>query len=266
MQLRDLLLLARPYRTQLALMSVAGSLVSLAIPALGARLLGGMFGKGEAPTGVIAALLVGAVVLTALVGFLTALWSGMASARILADQRQRIYRHLQSLPIGYHENHRQGDTLALMTWEVSSLGTFLTSTLTGIPARLMTAAGAVAIMFTIDPLLASIVPVAVPLFYLIIKLIGRRLRGLAIRIREAEAEVVAVAEENLEMLPAIKSFAREDIEAARYGAAVEQAMVLAQRESRIKAAIGPAIELIAASAAITAACVSARVTRATLAT
>ncbi len=253
MQLRDLLLLARPYRAQLvllALLSVAGSLVSLAIPALGARLLGGMFGASEAPTGLIAALLLGAAVLTALVGFLTALWSGNAAARILADQRQRIYRHVQSLPIGYHENHRQGDTLALMIWEVARLATFLTTTLASIPSRLVTAAGAAAIMFTIDPLLASIVPVAVPLFYIILKLIGRKLRGLAMRIQEAEAEVLAVAEENLEMLPAIKAFAREEIEAGRYGAAVEQAMVLAQRESRIKAAIGPAIELVAASAAI----------------
>ena len=196
--------------------------------------------------------------LTALVNFLTTLWSGNASARILADQRQRIYRHVQSLPIGYHENHRQGDTLALMIWEVARLATFLTTTLASIPARLVTAAGAAAIMFTIDPLLASIVPVAVPLFYLILKLIGRKLRGLAMQIQEAEAEVLAVAEENLEMLPAIKSFAREEIEAARYGHAVEQAMVLAQRENRITAALGPTIELVAAIAAITLLIVSGR--------
>ena len=190
-------------------------MVPLAIPALGASLLGGMFSQSGQSTGTVAALLVAAVMLTALVNFLTTLWSGNASARILADQRQRIYRHVQSLPIGYHENHRQGDTLALMIWEVARLATFLTTPLASIPARLVTAAGAAAIMFTIDPLLASIVPVAVPLFYLILKLIGRKLRGLAMQIQEAEAEVLAVAEENLEMLPAIKSFAREEIEAAR---------------------------------------------------
>jgi ATP-binding cassette subfamily B protein len=253
MPFRDLLILAAPYRVQLVLlaaMSIVSAAVSLAIPALGARLLGGMFGETPQSLGTVAALLLAAVVLTALVNFVTALWSGNAAARILADQRRRIYRHVQALPIGYHENHRQGDTLALMAWEVASLASFLTSTLTSIPARLVMAAGAVVIMFTIDPLLASVVPVAVPLFYLILKLIGRRLRGLAMRIREAEAEVVALADENLEMLPAIKAFAREEIEAARYGEAVDRAMKLAQRESRIKAALSPAIELVAAMAAI----------------
>lgn len=253
MPLRDLLILAAPYRLQLALLaalSIASAIVTLAIPAIGATLLGTMFDGESQSTSLIAALLVGAVVLTSAVNFLAALFSGHASARILADQRQRIYRHVQSLPIGYHEHHRQGDTLALMTWEVASLASFLTATLTSIPARLVTAAGAVAIMFTIDPLLASIVPVAIPLFYLVLKLIGRRLRGLAMQIRQAEAEVVAVADENLEMLPAIKAFAREQIEAARYGRAVEHAMALTQRESRIKAALAPTIELVAASAAI----------------
>jgi ATP-binding cassette subfamily B protein len=253
MDLRDLIALARPYRAQLAwlaALSILGALVLLAIPALGASLLGGMFDAASHSTGLVAALLVAAVILTALVNALNALWSGRTSARILADQRQRIYRHVQALPIGWHENHRQGDTLALMTWEVASLANFLTGTLASVPARLVTAAGAVAIMFTIDPLLASLVPVAVPLFYLVLKVIGRRLRGLAMRIRAAEAEVLAVAEENLEMLPAIKSFAREEREAARYGHAVDVAMDLALRENRIKAMLGPTIELIAAMAAI----------------
>jgi ABC-type multidrug transport system fused ATPase/permease subunit len=253
MDLRDLIALARPYRAQLAwlaALSILGALVLLAIPALGASLLGGMFDAAGRSTGLVAALLVAAVILTALVNALNALWSGRTSARILADQRQRIYRHVQALPIGWHENNRQGDTLALMTWEVASLASFLTATLASVPARLVTAAGAVAIMFTIDPLLASLVPVAVPLFYLVLKVIGRRLRGLAMRIRAAEAEVLAVAEENLEMLPAIKSFAREEREAARYGHAVDVAMDLALRENRIKAMLGPTIELIAAIAAI----------------
>lgn len=253
MDLRDLIALARPYRGQLALLaalSILGSVVMLAIPALGARLLGGMFDAASQSTGLVAALLVAAVILTALVNALNALWAGKVSARILADQRQRIYRHVQALPIGWHENHRQGDTLALMTWEVASLAAFLTATLASVPARLVMAAGAVAIMFAIDPMLASLVPVAVPLFYLILKVIGRRLRGLAMRIRAAEAEVLAVAEENLEMLPAIKSFAREEREAARYGHAVDVAMDLALRENRIKAMLGPTIELIAAIAAV----------------
>jgi len=253
MPFRDLLILASPYRRQLALLallSIAGSAVTLAIPALGARLLGGLFEGARQSPGQVAALLVAAVTLMALVTGLSSLCSTLASNRLLADLRERMYRHVQSLPLGWHENHRQGDTLALMTYEVSHLSSFLTSTLTSIPSSLLTAGGAVVILFTIDPVLALIVPVIVPAFYLILKIIGRRLRGLAAQIQAAEAEVVALADENLEMLPAIKAFAREEIEAKRYKSAVGSAMALAQSQGRINAVLGPAINLTASFAAI----------------
>ncbi|MCB2046787.1 MAG: ABC transporter ATP-binding protein [Novosphingobium sp.] len=253
MPFSDLLILARPYRWQLALLallSILGSAVTLAIPALGARLLGGMFGQvGSSGTAVIA-MLAGTIVLSALVSCLTSLQSGRTSAHILADLRQRLYDHVQALPMSFHDAHRQGDTLALISYEVSNLSTFLTSTLTSIPSRLLTAAGAVVIMFTIDPLLASIVPIMVPAFYIILKLLGRRLRGLGERLQQAEAEILAIAEENLEMLPAIKSFAREQIESARYAKAVGHAQSLRLHQNRITSVLGPSIELAAATGAI----------------
>jgi ATP-binding cassette subfamily B protein len=190
MQLRDLLILGAPYRAQLvwlALLSLVGSLVTLAIPALGARLLGGFLGEQGPLTGQIGALLAAAIVATTLVTFATTLFSGNTSARLLADLRRHVYRHVQALPLDYHDNHRQGDTLALMTYEVGNLSQFLTATLTSVPSRLLTAGGAAIILLTIDPLLAAIVPLAVPAFYLVLKLIGRRLRGLAQSIQEAEA-------------------------------------------------------------------------------
>jgi ABC-type multidrug transport system fused ATPase/permease subunit len=79
MPFRDLLILAKPFRLQLillGLLSIAGSAVTLAIPALGARLLGGLLGESALPAGAVAALLAAAVVLTAITsGYLRAISS-----------------------------------------------------------------------------------------------------------------------------------------------------------------------------------------------
>jgi ABC-type multidrug transport system fused ATPase/permease subunit len=110
MPFRDLLILASPYRRQLALLallSILGSAVTLAIPALGARLLGGLFEGARQSPGQVAALLVASVTVMALVTGLSSLCSTLVSNRILADLRERIYRHVQSLPLGWHENHRR---------------------------------------------------------------------------------------------------------------------------------------------------------------
>ena len=98
--------------------------------------------------------------------------------------------------------------------------------------------------------MALMAPLLVPAFYLILKIIGRRLRGLARSLQRAEAELVGIAEENLEMLPAIKAFAREDLESKRYQSQVNLAMTLILQQSRIYAALQPLITLVAASAAV----------------
>lgn len=248
----SLLALARPYRRKLLVIGgfgIASSLLTLAVPWLAGTMLGSMFSSTRPSAGLIP-LLLALLAATALVNFASACVAGATGATILADLRLRIYRHLQSLPIAFHENSRQGDTLALMTYELARLSSFLTGTLANTPAQFMTVVGAVVIMARLDGRLALLVPLLVPGFYLTLKVVGRHLRTIAEAIQQAEAEVVAVAEENLEMLPAIKAFAREERETARYAAVVEGAMRLAVRENRIFAALQPTIGFITAAAAI----------------
>ena len=228
MNFRTLLLLAKPYRRSLvavAILTVGSSLVLLAIPWLAGHLIGGIISQ-TASMGRLVFILILALVSLAALNIAVSLASATTAARLLADLRSRIYEHLQRLPLAFHENHRQGDTLALATFEVARLSEFLTGTLITLPARILTVVGAIILMFRIDSRLALLVPLLVPAFYLILKLVGRRLRGLALSLQQAEADLVALTEENLEMLPAIKSFAREDAETRRYRSRVDRALDL----------------------------------------
>lgn len=253
MPLRYLLSFATPYRYQvifLSLLSLTGSAVILAIPWLGGQLIGGIVTSDGGMTSKIVVLLFVALVANALLSFAMNYFSGATTGRILADLRNRVYAHVQDLPIEYHETHRQGDTLALMSYELGHLSGFLTGTLANLPSQLLTAAGAIILMYRIDPALGLLVPLLVPAFYLILKVVGRRLRGLAVASQRAEVEVVSIAEENLEMLPAIKAFAREVPEARRYFASVDEATRIFLQRSRIQAALEPLIALVSACAAI----------------
>jgi ATP-binding cassette subfamily B protein/subfamily B ATP-binding cassette protein MsbA len=229
-----------------ASLSLAGAVLMLALPALGGRMLAAVIGHEAIGTRGLVAIIVTLLIGLAFVNFTTAYVSGAAAARLLAELRLRVYAHLQSLPISFHEDHRQGDTLALMTYEVSRLSSFLTDTLTQLPARLVTVAGVVVLMFRIDPHLALAIPILVPLFYLVLKIVGRRLRGLARALQEAEADMVAAAEENLAMLPVIKAFTREDTTLEHYRARLGAVMALTIQEHRLLAVLEPTIGLIAA--------------------
>lgn len=253
MELRTLLSHAKPYRRQLALvilLSVLGSLASLAIPWLAAQLLGGVIEAGAAQLSLIIPLLVLTLIILTSLSIAGSLISSSVSASILADLRQAIYSHVQSLPLSFHDESRQGDLLTLMSWDVSMLSNFISGSLASSVSAIFTASGALIILFWIDPALALVVPLLVPAFYVASKLIGRRLRTLSARVRAAEAQVMSAAEQDLEMLPAIKAFAREELQLQAYGRDVETARFLQMKEARIYGVLAPATQLITALAVI----------------
>jgi len=149
MSLRFLADRARPFRRELATisgLSLAGALATLALPWLAAQLAAGIAGDIGIDLGATLALLCAALVGLTVINVLVAMASAEAAGRILAGLRDEAYAHVQTLAISYHESHRQGDLLSLISWEVQNLSAFLTTTLAQLPAMLMTAGGAVVLL------------------------------------------------------------------------------------------------------------------------
>ena len=252
-KLRNLLKLAWPFRMELAaigFLALGTAGISLLIPSLAGVVLGGLVGRLDVERGAVLALLLACLVATAFLNFLAALVSTRLGATMLATLRQGIFEHIQRLPIGFHELRGRGNVMALITYEIRRLSDFFIGTLTALPARLFVTVGAVALMFRIDHQLALVVPILIPTFYLLLKVVGRSLRGLAVSIQQAEARVVEFADESLSMLPAIKAFNREAKIAEQFSSETEIVADLTKREGQIYAFLEPSIGLVAAIAAI----------------
>ena len=253
MTIGNLLRRASRYKGSLALISALalfGSISLLTIPALAGTLLGGAVSGVEVGTATVTLLLVAALVLTALLTLASNMVTAATSAKILADLRCEVFDHITHLPLQFHDQSRHGDLIALATYEAGRLSGFLTSTLANVPAMLVTSLGATVMLFLIDPALAFVIPVLIPLFYIALKLLSRRLRGLATLHRESEATVYAEAESNLQMLMITKAFAAEGKQGRRYAAAVDEARGRAVAMNHASAAIGPVSGLLAGCAAI----------------
>lgn len=246
---------AKAFRLQLALISgltLLSSLATLAVPWLAAQLLGGVVGAEAAITDMTQtiALLVGALIVMTALNIAATMVSQTASTRILTELRKEIYAHVQMMGIAFHDEARGGDVLALTSYEVGNLSDFLADTIANAPAMVLTALGAIAVLFWLDPKMALIVPLLVPVFYVMTKLAGRRLREISRHVRAAEVELIAIAERDLDMLPAIKSYATETHHREHFARAAETSRQLAVRRARLNALIGPLVALFAALAAI----------------
>ena len=231
-------------------LSLASSVVTLALPWLAAQLAASMV--GEAAVNLNQTLILLAIALTGLAGttIMVAILSERASGQILANLRQETHERIVAMPMAFHDRSRGGDLLSLMSHEVENLSTFLTATLARVPSMAMTAAGAFIILFIIDPVLTFTIPILIPPFFIVMKWVGRRLRVLGRQVRRAEVDIVWMAESDIEMLPAIKAFAIEGEHRSRYAAAIEKARLLKLKQVGITAFIGPVVALVAAIAAI----------------
>ena len=249
----DLLAYARPFRaqlTRLALVQVGAALTTLALPWLAGSLLGGVVEARLDSMGALVGALAGFLVASTALRIVGAVTSVRIGAQILARLRADAYDHLQRLPLPFSESRREGELLSLLTFETGRLSDFLAVTLASLPATIVSAAGATVLLFVLDPLLALVVPIVVPVFYIGMRLMGRKLRAAATRMRDAESAVIAAAQSHLAMLPATKAFAVEERQSAAYRTLLDRARANLVAIDGAYAAIGPLVGLLAALAAL----------------
>ena len=194
--------------------------------------------------------------LLALFGFvvvqaLLAWWAGVkmqdTAMRMIADGCTRLFDHLQSLPLDWHQDRRRGDVLALLTEDVERLGWFASATLSSLLPLLLTCIGALAMMLWIEPVIGLGVALLVPAAYLALKLVGRRLRPLGRAVADGYARRTALAEHTLSMLPVVKAFTGEPGESGRFRAHARDLRDLQVREARMQLLVGPLVRIAAAA-------------------
>jgi ABC-type multidrug transport system fused ATPase/permease subunit len=135
--------------------------------------------------------------------------------------------------------------LALLGNDAAQISNFVTGTLVSFLPLLITFVGALVMLFRISPAVGVLAGLLVPLFFLAMKLIGRRLRPLSTEWVRSHAEMFATLEENIGMLPAIKSFTREAHESDRFERSNRKLLRIAKRQLLIESLLTPAIQLLA---------------------
>ncbi|WP_159015890.1 ABC transporter ATP-binding protein [Cognatiluteimonas profundi] len=242
---RFLLALVRPYR--LALLAMVAlmctqSLVALATPWLAGRFSAALLGDRPVTSLLLIWLVV--IAMQACLGYVVAVRSQSVASHLVADASTRVFDHLQSLPLQWHEQRRRGEVLVLLTEDVYRLGYFVTGTVTPLMPLLLTCVGAFVLMVRVDLAIGLAVSALMPVFYIALRWTGRRLRPLARLEIEAEARKSALAEQNLAMLPIVKAFSGERAESRRYAAQSEALRRIELSQVRLQNAIGPIARIL----------------------
>ena len=246
--LRGLLGLVRPYRAR-ATATVAALLVGTAAALAPPLLVKVAIDQGieKHNTKVLVLVVIAFLVSAALVWVMTYAQTflvGWVGQRALADLRIRIFKHLQSLPIGFYESRPAGVLISRMTNDIEALDSLVTDSVVTLFQSGLTLLGTIAILIFLDPTLALITFAIFP--FLIAGSIWFRLvsTGAFRRTRETIGSITAYLQETLSGIRVVRSFGQEPFHEARFAELNEDNREANMVTVRLNATYFPAVEML----------------------
>ncbi|MGH2991976.1 MAG: ABC transporter ATP-binding protein [Solirubrobacterales bacterium] len=239
---RRLLGFVRPYRrTVIASLVLASAAMAMtvAIPALVGEAVDAIkSGERDALLPLVVVIL-GAGVLRLGLTVSRRLIAGKVSLSVELDLRNRFYRHLQELELGFFDSQQTGQLMSRATVDLQSIRFFLGYGLIFITQNALTILLASAVMFAIKPWLAALALIPVPFVIATAMRYNRRSRPALQEVQQRLAELTADAEEGVTGIRIVKAFAREQHQLGRFRRAVGRLFDQNMYSTRLRAFYNP---------------------------
>jgi len=249
-----LLSYVRPYAKVFGL-AVLGMVAAAAteplFPALMKPLLDGGFGAGKQalyPPVVFAVALVGIFLVRGILTFSSAYFLAWVSNRVVLDLRAAMFARLVRLPAKFFDDHSSGTVLSKIAYDVGGVTAAATTVLTVAVKDSIAVIGLLAWLFYLNWKLTLVALAVGPLIALFVRLLSRRLRGMAREAQHAVGELVHVLEESIECHKVVKVFGGQDYEARRFERASQRLRGFNMRQTVPAALTTPVTHTLAAIA------------------
>lgn len=142
-------------------------------------------------------------------------FSHIVAYAVMADLMVRAYEHLQRLSHRFYNRNRTGDLSARAINDIETLEDFLAHGVPDIVLAAIVPTTMLAVLFTINPTLALLVILPLPIAGLFIYRFMRQIRTQWRQIRAGIGELAAQFQDNLSGMTEIKSFGQEQAQARR---------------------------------------------------
>src|SRR5512132_3897258 len=241
---RRLLGFLRPYRPSViasAVLATAAIAMTVLIPWLSGRAIDRIRDADEPGLLTLGLVIAGAGILRLALTVVRRLVAGRVSLGIELDLRARMYGHLQGLELGFFDRQQTGQLMSRATVDLQAVRFFLGYGLVFILQSALTILLAGAAMIAVQPGLAAISLIPVPIVVAIAARYGRHSRPALQELQQRIAELTADVEENIGGVRVVKAFAREDRQLDRFRDRVARVWDQAMVSTRLQAFYNPFI-------------------------
>jgi ATP-binding cassette subfamily B protein len=245
---------ARPYKAQLALgfgLTVASTAATLVPPYMTMPLMDNVlipYQNGKPIDWALVQLYLGGLVLAALLAWILG-WArtfilAKVSERIGADLRTTTYQHLLNLSLQFFGGKRTGDLIARIGSETDRINIFLSLHLLDFGTDVLMIAMTAAILISIDPWLALVTLLPLPVIAWMIHVVRDRLRHGFEKVDRVWGEVNNVLADTIPGIRVVKAFAQEAREAQRFKDANQHNLEINDRVNKTWSVFSPTVTLL----------------------
>src|ERR1700722_16583858 len=159
------------------------------------------------------------------------------------DLRMKMYEHLQRLSLGYYNTHATGTILSTITADIQTIEGFASSSTLNIVVDMLTIVCMLGLMFWLNWDFTLIAVAVTPFLLLFVSRFKKAVKKATREVRKEQSEIVAVVQQGLESMQAVKAFGQEATEEAQLQL-VSQATVSAALKARsVKALLSPVVTI-----------------------
>ena len=198
------LMLAMPIAVQYLIDDLIPSLIA-----------GASDGVNIAPVVYFGLILLGIYLLNILFAYLRDYIVAYIGANIIANMRTKLFAHLGSLSMDFHQSHQVGEMMSRMLSDVNRIQFLLTSTLLVFLTNIFMLIAITVYLLMTNWLLTLVAIIPVPLTIMITNKFGIKLHFINKKLQETIASFSARLQESFLSIKTIKAFGQEDLEKKR---------------------------------------------------
>lgn len=239
-----------PYKWLLALaaaLSIGGNALAL----IGPKLSGFAIDAIEAVGGVdfagvfkYAGLMIAFYAASSVISYILANLMIRLSRKAVYSMRRDAFNTLASLPVSFFDTHQTGDVISVISYDIDTINSSLSSDLVQMIASVITVCGSFVMMLSISPHLILVFVVTIPISVLFTRFRSKRVRPLYRRRSKKLGELNGFIEEITSGLKTMKVYSREQVFIDRFDVKNDEAVEANYEADHFSCITGPTVTFI----------------------
>lgn len=149
-------------------------------------------------------------VLTAICSYVQSKMMIKVSQQVVKRLRDEVFSKIQKLPIKYFDTHPHGELMSRIINDIDNISSALNTSINQLISGVLTVVIILVILFVINPILATISLLSLPIMLVVVGKISKYNKAQFIKQQEALAEVNGYIQEHVSGQRVIKAFNKEE--------------------------------------------------------